>query len=194
MRFDGVCKLQRDKKNILNMGCGDRYLKGYINLDTNKNIKADVYHDLDLFPYPFPDNYFDEIIAHNVVEHLKGNPAILYVELNRILKPNGILEIRTPHHTGNGNYNSQDHIKQFGCYSWDYICYPSHRKGADFTINKRLFEKVERKLWWCNENHGLISKILSFPANLIPHCIVERTFIYWVGGYDEILIRLKAVK
>ena len=54
----------------LHFGSGLDYKLGYINLDINKNIKADIYHDLNQHPYPFKPDSADEIIACHVIEHL----------------------------------------------------------------------------------------------------------------------------
>lgn len=44
---------------------------------------------------PYCDNYFDIVIADNVVEHLK-NPEKVFYEINRILKPGGKFFFKTP--------------------------------------------------------------------------------------------------
>jgi predicted SAM-dependent methyltransferase len=53
----------------LNLGCGKEILEGYTNLDAIKLEGTDVVYDLNKFPYPFADNYFDEILAKSVLEH-----------------------------------------------------------------------------------------------------------------------------
>ncbi len=45
--------------------------------------------------FPFKDNFFDVIIANQIVEHLL-NPDNLFEEIYRILKPNGYCIIATP--------------------------------------------------------------------------------------------------
>lgn len=45
----------------LNLGCGSDYRQGYINVDRISGV-ADVIHDLNEFPYPWPDNAADEIL------------------------------------------------------------------------------------------------------------------------------------
>ncbi len=39
----------------LNLGCGNNYLQGYVNVDRVPGV-ADIVYDLDVFPYPWPDN------------------------------------------------------------------------------------------------------------------------------------------
>lgn len=51
----------------LNLGCGDQYMNGYINLDIRRFancIQADVCH------LPIKDNSVDEILAIDVFEHI----------------------------------------------------------------------------------------------------------------------------
>ena len=66
----------------LNIGCMDDYKEGWINLDYNKNIKADVYHNLNNIKYPFDDNMFDEVLASMVLEHVDDVKKVI-MELHR---------------------------------------------------------------------------------------------------------------
>ena len=45
---------------------------------------------------PYADDYFDAVIFSEVIEHLNMNPLPVLQEINRILKPDGILYITTP--------------------------------------------------------------------------------------------------
>jgi predicted SAM-dependent methyltransferase len=55
---------------ILDLGCGNKKRPGAIGVDGNSRTVADVIHDLNAFPYPFPESNFDEIYLDNVLEHL----------------------------------------------------------------------------------------------------------------------------
>jgi SAM-dependent methyltransferase len=94
------------------IGCGssmDKRLsmdgsKEFINpvrLDYNADHKPDVVWDLNVMPYPFADNEFDEIHAYEVLEHCgtQGDYKFFFAqftELHRILKPNGHLMATCP--------------------------------------------------------------------------------------------------
>lgn len=95
-------------KKILNIGCGEVKIErtGFEvhNLDyVKRNQKNFKIHNLNFPPYPYKNNEFDVIIMNDVLEHLvlydrnKEYWIDIFRELCRILKPKGILEIRTPH-------------------------------------------------------------------------------------------------
>ena len=77
----------------------------------NPRLKA-LYHKYNIHPstgyvkdigkngLPYADNYFDAIILSEVIEHLNFNPFPVFQEINRILKPEGILYITSPNQAG----------------------------------------------------------------------------------------------
>jgi SAM-dependent methyltransferase len=102
----------------LNLGCGLKYLEGWINLDIsdidiyNNKIKVDVIHNLDVFPYPFPDDYFDEVLMDNVLEHLEKPPRVME-ELERICRNNAIIKVISPHFSYYKAYTDTTHKHYF---------------------------------------------------------------------------------
>jgi len=92
----------------LNLGCGGRPLRDYINIDMdtldqirlrypNQNFDDDlVVVQYDIFNLPFPDNSVDEIRSEGLIEHLPFiDEAKFFYEIVRILKPGGVLYIST---------------------------------------------------------------------------------------------------
>lgn len=51
--------------------------------------------DLNTQPVPYPDAFFDTVIAGDVIEHV-ANPMFMLCEANRVLKPGGTLIVSTP--------------------------------------------------------------------------------------------------
>ena len=82
---------------VLNVGCGNRTIDGAVNLDKFQvpGRTVDVLHDLEVFPYPFADGEFDEIIAEDILEHLNDVIAAVQ-EFGRMLKSGGTLKIQGP--------------------------------------------------------------------------------------------------
>jgi len=80
----------------LNLGCGGRYLKGWVNCDFQSNSQEVVAHDL-RNPLPFSGDTFQLVYHSHVLEHL--NPAdarTFLLQCHRILRPGGLLRIVIP--------------------------------------------------------------------------------------------------
>ena len=91
----------RRKKSLkkLNLGCGDKILPGYINVDvagSRQGRKPDVLCDLRRLK-PFADNEIDEILSVHVVEHFwRWEIVDVLKEWVRVLKPGGQMVIECP--------------------------------------------------------------------------------------------------
>jgi len=99
-------------KRELMIGCGSSRAKRlYVSddtewhnlttLDIDPGVKPDVVHDLDVLPYPFEDNSFDEIHAYECLEHCgrQGDWKYFFAqwyEFWRMLKPDGIFCATVP--------------------------------------------------------------------------------------------------
>lgn len=81
----------------INLGCGIAPEDGFINHDRIKHSDwVDVAHDLDVMPWPWPDNYAYRIVAKSVLEHLKWTLIESVNECWRILEPGGYLYVKVP--------------------------------------------------------------------------------------------------
>lgn len=79
----------------LNLGCGTDIRDGFINVDVRQMDGVDVVATLEKLP--FPDDYADYILAQDVLEHFCKIELIEVVnEIKRVLKPDGILDMRSP--------------------------------------------------------------------------------------------------
>lgn len=83
----------------LNLGCGDKILPGYLNVDvvaSRRGFKPDVICDLRELT-PFEDNSADEILSVHVVEHFwRWEVLDVLKEWVRILKPGGTMILECP--------------------------------------------------------------------------------------------------
>lgn len=62
--------------------------------------KVSVYRvDLETQPLPVPDNTFDYVLCCEVVEHMELDPMFMIAEINRVLKPGGMVILTTPNIT-----------------------------------------------------------------------------------------------
>ncbi len=80
----------------LHLGCGGRYLEGFLNVDADQSVRADVYADLNRLPWPIASDSMDEIVCNQVFEHLSVSMIDFLRECHRILKPDGVAHIETP--------------------------------------------------------------------------------------------------
>jgi len=109
----------------LNLGSGPIVKKGYVNIDIVKCEGVDIVHDLNMFPYPFRDNEFDEIYTSHVLEHLDDLPKVM-TELKRICKKGARIVIRVPHFSCGVSYRDPTHRRLFSYFTFDYftdICF-----------------------------------------------------------------------
>ncbi len=138
---------------ILDLGCGLRKRPGAIGIDVNPRSHADIIHDLNSFPYPFPDNNFDEIICDNTLEHLDDLLKVME-ELHRIAKPSALVTIVVPFFSHQQAHTDPTHRHFFGVHSFDYFIEGTANAGfqyskAKYTLLSVEFEKgVPQRHWF----------------------------------------------
>jgi len=113
---------------ILDVGCGPNKVPNATSIDIDENCHADVIHNLDIYPYPFEDNSFDQIFAKHIIEHLDDTRKFIH-ELYRILKPGGSVFIETPHFSSRVAYSEPTHKLFFS-----YFMFTELLKGLDFKV------------------------------------------------------------
>jgi predicted SAM-dependent methyltransferase len=80
----------------LHLGCGDKYLPGFIHIDARPGPRIDHVHDISNLDFLSNDS-FDEIYACHVLEHFKKFQIIpVLKEWNRVLKKGGIIRLSVP--------------------------------------------------------------------------------------------------
>lgn len=83
----------------LNLGCGDKILPGYLNVDVapaRAGQTPDVICDIRKL-HPFPDRCADEVLAVHVVEHIwRWEVVEVLREWTRVLKPGGRMILECP--------------------------------------------------------------------------------------------------
>lgn len=77
----------------LNLGCGNDKRKNFVNCDIRPEVDPDVV--CDVRNLHFSDEYADEIVAQDLLEHFE-NPVEVLKEWHRVLKKGGVLWLRVP--------------------------------------------------------------------------------------------------
>ena len=175
----------------LNLGSGLNIMKGWINVDSTKKDGADVAHDLEIFPYPFRDNQFTEILMDNVLEHL-GDTIKVMEELHRISKPNAIIRIIVPHYSGCMAFGHLTHKRFFGAGSFGTLqktSWECYSKVEYKILENRLIWLNCRDWFWIRPIKRVIDKIININTFLS-----ERFLAYPLCGFDHISFKLKVIK
>jgi ubiquinone/menaquinone biosynthesis C-methylase UbiE len=111
-------KKRTPKYNKLNLGCGLKKMKGFVNTDKSKKIKPDIVVDIEK-GFPFLDNSFEYIYSEHCLEHIEPQRwRFVLNEISRIAKDGCILELKLPF-DNIGQRTNVDHFKTFSWHSFD---------------------------------------------------------------------------
>jgi predicted SAM-dependent methyltransferase len=133
----------------LHLGCGPKYLSGFVNIDGNLFRKRDVWLDL-RNGLPFRSNSVASIYSSHVFEHFYAEElAALLRECHRVLAPGGFLRAVVPdmavavraYLSGDASFFSdfpRSHRSLGGKLSNLLFCEGGHRQGLDFSYLEEL--------------------------------------------------------
>lgn len=169
--------------NYLHLGCGKDYKSNYVNLDISHEVKADVHHDLNIFPYPFKDDYFQEIYTHHTLEHFRGEQLMnILPELYRISKNQAKWIVIVPYFSYSSSLGEILHRQGFSTTTFDLFKEDCLDYG--FQVEKPIklqivkvkltFGKLHRYLglqWFFNRKQRLYEAMFCyiFPAREISY-------------------------
>lgn len=138
----------------LNLGCGMKYLQGYVNIDISEKSKADLILDLENGKLPYKDNSIDEIQAIQFLEHIR-NLIPLMNECYRVLAPKGVFHIIVPQ--GEGIWADPTHVRGFSELSYRYFCGYGFPELYGITCKFRFISQCYEN----NEDGGVLKLVLS---------------------------------
>lgn len=93
----------------LNLGCGNKYMDGFVNVDMNDEVKCDVVCDLENDIFPWADNSVEYINAEMILEHIWKRDRFMN-ECWRVLKPGCQMFITVPPAGTVAYYKDPTHI------------------------------------------------------------------------------------
>jgi predicted SAM-dependent methyltransferase len=80
----------------LHLGCGDKILPGWVNIDTVPRPGA-ASVSMDIGALPYPDASVAEVLAEHVLEHLDfADERRVWTEVSRVLRPGGLFRLEVP--------------------------------------------------------------------------------------------------
>lgn len=154
-------KLLKAKQGIcLDLGCGEAKQKNFIGLDKRKLPGVDIVWDLEIYPYPLPDECCLTITGSHIIEHIKPWLTIdFFNELWRIMKVGGRLALSTPYAGSYGFWQDPSHTKGFNEASFQYFdpVYPLYQiyKPKPWQILKGF------PVWQCNGNLEIVMEKIN---------------------------------
>ena len=159
----------------LDIGSGPKPLKGFLTVDKNPWYKPDIIVDIENEAIPIKDNIVEEINCSHTLEHIQPIKLDFVIsEFWRVLKHDGILNIRLPHFT-------------YAPSEWHYF-QPRHDFLKCYYDATNSFTLVSRKLIF-----GGYNKIIEKYANKHPWTY-EHSFLRSIFFVSEIHIVLEANK
>jgi SAM-dependent methyltransferase len=105
----------------LNLGVGTRpdLALDVVNVDQLDLAGVNVVWNLDVFPWPWPDESFADCRALHVYEHLT-EPVEFMREAWRVLEPGALLHIVVPHWQSENAFTDPTHVRYCTERTWDY--------------------------------------------------------------------------
>lgn len=157
----------------LHLGCGEKHINGFINIDTRDLHSVDIIDDVKNLK-SFDNNSIDLIYASHILEHIT---RIEYTDVLKrwynLLNSNGILRIAVPdiekvfqHYQINGDlrqlrgflWGGQSHGFNYHYCGWDF-------KTLEEDLLKIGFKEVKRYDWRETEHND----IDDFSQCYLPH-------------------------
>jgi len=114
----------RPKGVKVDLGCGNYKQPGFLGIDAVEHPGVDIVHDLEVYPWPLPNDSCDLLLASHLVEHIdpaRGGFIKFMDEAWRVLRVGGQFIISTPYAGSAGYWQDPTHIN--GCTegTWAYF-------------------------------------------------------------------------
>lgn len=179
--------MKHDNLKKLNFGCGNDIKKGYVNLDKSKTKGIDVVHDLDIYPWPFPSNYFDEVYGRDSIEHVR-DLFLAMREIRRISRNGARVRLIVPYYHSSGAFYPNHHY----FFNIDGLKFFTE-KGRSYDSHPGfIMEKIEL----IPSRVGRLIPRVPVPKSLFPNVLDFRHLVSYMLG--EIIVKidfmLKVVK
>jgi SAM-dependent methyltransferase len=173
-----------EERTILQLGSGRKYCPNAVNLDLVDSTSPDVVHDLDVAPWPFPANRFDEVWAFDVLEHLDDIVAVME-EMHRICRNGAVIKVTVPHFSCSNAFTDITHRHYFGRFSFAYF---TGENDLDFYTGRRFQTRSAHMVF----HPSLVNKLIHRLANRWPAQYERRwawVFPAWFLSFELVVVK-----
>jgi SAM-dependent methyltransferase len=163
----------------LNIGCGVKRRENAVNLDISDRVGADVVHDLNVLPWPFPADSFEEVFAYDVLEHVHDVVRALE-EIHRISRPAARVHITVPHFSSANAFTDVTHRHWFG---WNSFAPYTTEHELNHYSHARFARRTTRISFYAS----IVNRIVFRLANRWPERYERRwawVFPAWFLYYE----------
>lgn len=164
-------------ENNLHLGCGNKPLQNFLNVDFYNKKFADELHDLNK-PLSYQSDSFNLIYSDNVFEHIEILLGLIK-ECQRILKKGGYLIVKVPYFKSKHAFVDPTHVNFFTIQSMDYYV-----KNTFFYHEYRFFEEAfeTMEIFLDPDNPSFTKKLVSSyavkRANHFENSILSNLFVF----------------
>jgi SAM-dependent methyltransferase len=133
----------KDKQGIrLDIGCGGNCTPNWVGMDIRPIEGIDIVHDVQIFPWPIPDNIVLQAICSHLWEHIEPKNRIKFMdEIWRVMKNGGQLLLSAPYASSFGASQDPTH----------YPC-PNEATFTYFDPKEFLYTIYKPKPWRIKAN------------------------------------------
>lgn len=157
-----------------------------LNVDIVASTKPDLVHNLDIRPWPLPDDHFVEVRAFDVIEHLDNIVATME-EIHRVCVNGATVRITVPHFSCANAFTDITHRHYFSVASFNYF---TGENEFAFYTSKR-FQRKNANIVFAPT---VLNKIVWRVAARYPQEYERRwawTFPAWFLSFELMVIKRK---
>ena len=162
----------------LNLGCGDKRMPGWRNVDKVAMCNPDEVVDLERLPWPWPDDSVDEILLSHVLEHIGQTPDVylgIIKEIYRVCRNDATVTIVVPH-PRHDHFLRSDPCAVATPESLNMFSQAANRRLIAVEAPTRRSASISASIWRCNRRSsiwttcGLAACNVARSPRRIPAC------------------------
>jgi hypothetical protein len=178
----------RPNSNKLNLGSGNEYRAGWINIDMDPKWEPDILCDIE-DGIPLKDNSIDFVFIKHVLEHIDQR-KFKYVmsEISRVCRKRAKIVIYVPYFSCNITYRTIGHVSPMTYYTFDWL--------EKFKVKEKEFYFFRKSFGYrdgaANKITKMLNPIMSFLPNKLP--LIYERFFCWIYPMEELKVVLETKK